>query len=130
MISLLVKCLCVVADSSHPTVLESTLPESLLSSLSQLLGIDRSDIQLNVMHLWHKMIDHNNNKRKVPFNTYALKNVTLYQTEISLKIHACHVHACISMPVFLNLSLSCTVFCVSFTNVLFIGNGSLLVRMV
>ena len=128
MISLLVKCLCVVADSSHPTVLESTLPESLLSSLSQLLGIDRSDIQLNVMHLWHKMIDHKDNKRKIPFNTYALKNVTLYQTEISSQIHACHVHVGTTMHV--NLSLSCTVFCVSFTNVLFIGNGSLLVRMV
>ncbi|XP_003388363.1 PREDICTED: protein EFR3 homolog B-like [Amphimedon queenslandica] len=69
LISLLVQCLCVVADSSHPTVLESTLPESLLVSLSQLFGIERADIQLNVMHLWHKMIDHNENKTKVPFDT-------------------------------------------------------------
>ena len=71
LISLLVQCLCVVADSSHPTVLESTLPESLLVSLSQLFGIERADIQLNVMHLWHKMIDHNDNKTKVPFDTYV-----------------------------------------------------------
>lgn len=69
LVSLLIKCLCVVAESAKPSVLETVLPESLLVSLSQLLDIEREDIQLHVILLWHKMLDHHQNKSKIPLNT-------------------------------------------------------------
>jgi len=65
----LVKCLRAVADTYHPSVLETTFPEALFTSLVQLLKIKDPNTQLDISILWHQLIDHNHNKEKIPFNT-------------------------------------------------------------
>ena len=88
----LVKCLQAVADSTHSATLETTLPESLLSSLSKLLDINdpgqlpssssssshchvkrftlsAAAIQLRVLVLWQAMVDHHENIQHLPLHT-------------------------------------------------------------
>lgn len=66
---LLVKCLLAVASSSKPAMLDTTLSETLMTSLSQLLDFTEPDLQSDVLLLWEMMIDHHGNKQKMQLNT-------------------------------------------------------------
>ena len=69
LVSLLIKCLLAVAGVAKPSMLDTSLSESLMTSLSLLLDITEPDIQLGVVMLWQKMIDHHGNKSKIQLNT-------------------------------------------------------------
>ena len=74
--STLVKCLRAVADTYHPSVLETAFPDHLFKSLVQLYLIRDSDTQLDVMLLWHRLVDHHGNKEKIPLTTYVTQSHT------------------------------------------------------
>lgn len=82
----LVQCLKAVADTYHPAILETTFPDTLFTSLVQLFTIKNSSmlvprhpntiiidciigVQLDVMVLWHQLIDHHSNREKIPLDT-------------------------------------------------------------
>ncbi len=67
----LVKCLRAVADTYHPSVLETAFPGQLFASLIQLFLIREPSTQLDVTLLWHRLVDHHDNKDRIPLNTYV-----------------------------------------------------------
>lgn len=69
LVSLLVKCLLEVASSSKPSMLDTSMSESLMTSLSQLFDIEEPNIQHDIILLWQRLIDHHNNKLKIPLHT-------------------------------------------------------------
>ena len=50
-------------------MLDTSMSESLMISLSQLFDIEEPNIQHDIILLWHRLIDHHNNKLKIPLHT-------------------------------------------------------------
>lgn len=82
----LVQCLKAVANTYHQAILETTFPDALFTSLVQLFVIKNpseivtkftscaqllhaTGVQLDVMVLWHQLIDHHSNRDKLPMDT-------------------------------------------------------------
>lgn len=65
----ILKCLRAVADTYRPSVLEMGYAEPLFLSLLKVLRFSDPGFQLDVAHIWHRLIDRHQNKGKIPFTT-------------------------------------------------------------